>query len=80
MVDDPAWGVRPGNVDNLSITGKRLVSPAEEHTVFMARPEIEAILRIEKENASGSSIYLNLKPPYAVQGCSEAIPGGYITP
>lgn len=63
--------------DSLLVTGRRLVSIAEEPVVFMTRYELGAILiKVKvKVKALVSSIYLHLKPPY-YQGYSKAISSG----
>lgn len=49
VIGDPAKGVTPTNVDNLSATGRRRVSLTEGPTVFVTRSDMEAMLRKEKE-------------------------------
>lgn len=65
MIDDLVKGVTPAtNDDNLSSVGRRPVSATEEPVVLIPRSEMEAMLGKEKEKASVSLIYLDLKPSY----------------
>lgn len=43
----------------------------------MTRSEVEAMLRKQKEKASPSSVYLDLKPLYLVEVATKPVPLGY---
>lgn len=49
MLDDLVQRVRTTNADNLVAVGRRPVNVAKAPTIFMARSEVEAMLRREKE-------------------------------
>lgn len=54
--------VTPANADNLPVVGRQPVTAAKEPTVLVAWFEVESMSRKEKEKASLSSMYLDLKP------------------
>lgn len=43
----------------------------------MTRSEVEAMLRKQKEKASASSVYLDLKPLHLVEVATNPVPLGY---
>lgn len=76
MTDEPMQGAMSINTKNLSADSRQPVNGTVEPIVFMIRSDVQTMLRREKEKASVSSIYLDLKPPYASGSYNEAISGG----
>lgn len=64
---------------SLSTASIRPASMAKEPTLFMTRAKVEPMPRREKERASISSIYLDLKPLYDVEVTMKPYRVGYIT-
>lgn len=79
IIDDPIQGVTHANFGNLFATGRRPLSAIYEPMVFITRFEVEAMLRREKEQASISSIRLDLKPPYDTKISAKLYRMEYIT-
>lgn len=80
VIDDPVQGVTPTiNDGNLFIANRRPLRATEQPVAFMTRFNAEAMLKNEKEKASVSSIYLDLKTPYVAEVAAKPYPVGYIT-
>lgn len=81
LTDEPMQRVTPANADNL-FTVRRPTSLAKEQTVFMtcSKVEVVAMLKKEKQQASASSTFLDMKPPYSVKEVSRPYSTEYIVP
>lgn len=63
IIDDPVQGGKLAtSVDNLSAAGRWTNEQNRESLVFMVKSKVEAMLNKEKENASVSTICLDMKP------------------
>lgn len=79
ILDERIQGVTLVNTDNLS-AARRPTNLAEELTVFMTRVEVETVLRREKEKASSTTAYLNLKPSSPAEIVAKPYRLGYSVP
>lgn len=80
VANEPRQGATPANGDNVFANGRQPTSMTEEPIVFMAKSEVKAMLRREKEKAFVSSICLDLKPPLATEVATNLYQLGYISP
>lgn len=60
-------GATPVNVDNISAASRRPASATKKLTIFVIRSKVKEMLKGEKEKAYVSSIFVDLKPLYAIE-------------
>lgn len=67
------------NADKLSVA-RRLISAAKEHTIFVTKAKVQALVQQEKEEVSCITRYLSLMPPYPASTAAKPYPVGYTVP